>query len=376
MQCVTHLFNLLASVSGLFWKKASVVKDVENIGKGRMLFPILFVLLCSSTYGQDGVVHERSFVHDDSLRSYLLYVPDAYNGQTDWPLVINYHGYNVDANFQMNYTGMNATADTAHFLVAYPQGLLVNNPFNGTKGPGWNLLGGTLSENDDVDFSLELINHVKADYMVDPARTHVTGWSMGAGMAYELACAHPAQIASLAAVDEQMDDGLLGSCSPGRAMSFLQIHGTADPLVPFNGAAAGGVSFSPAPLTASFYAGLNSCMDSTEIEIEDSIAGDSSTVTLTKYTSCNDDTEILFYRINNGGHTWPGSTPIPGLEFLGHTNQDINANSEIWNFFKRNPHPDYVANGVVHERSFMQDDSLRSYLLYVPDAYDGQADWP
>jgi polyhydroxybutyrate depolymerase len=289
-------------------------------------------------------------VHDDSLRSYLLYVPAAYDGQEEWPLVINFHGFSSSAGGQMGLSQMNSVADTANYLLAYPQGLMVNNPVAGTRGPGWNLGGpvgnrriALLSDNDDVDFGLELINHVKTDYLVDPSRMHVTGWSMGAGMAYEMACAHADMIASLAAVAEQMDDGLLESCVPG-AMSFLQIHGTADPIVSFDAFAGGGIIFSPAPATASKFATIHSCSDSTETEIADSVAGDSSTVTLIEYTGCDDETEVLFYRVNNGGHSWPGGGALP--PFLGAVNQDINASAEILSFFKRNPYPN-LTTGVI-----------------------------
>ena len=97
-----------------------------------------------------GSVLEESFVHNDSLRSYLLYVPDAYDGSEDWPLVINYHQFGWSPRDYMAHTRMNAVADTGRFLIAYPQGLSVLNPVAMQQGPGWNESGG-LSENDDVD---------------------------------------------------------------------------------------------------------------------------------------------------------------------------------------------------------------------------------
>ena len=244
---------------------------------------------------------------------------------------------------------MDQVADTTNFFIAYPQGLMVNNPVYGTQGVGWNILGGTLSANDDVDFSLKLINQIKADYLIDSSRIHVTGWSMGAAMAYEMACVHSNLIASIAAVSNQMDDGSLATCTP-RKMSFLQMHGTADPIIPFNGISAGGVVFSAAPKTAAFFAALSSCSDSTVTEIENSNTTDESTVTLIEYAACNDEMEVLFYRINGGGHSWPGGGSVPS--FLGAVNQDIDASSEILSFFKRNPpveSPTAIAKSQDHQ---------------------------
>ena len=48
------------------------------------------------------------------------------------------------------------------------------------------------------------------------------------------------------------------------------------------------------------------------------------------FENCNDDAAVSFYKIKNGGHTWPGTKLI-----LGVTNKDFEASTEIWNFFKQ-----------------------------------------
>lgn len=332
-------------------------------------FTILwFCLLVSYLAQGQGDTISQSFVHNDSIRSYLLYVPEAYDGSEDWPLVINYHGFTNSAADQMHISQMNTVADTGHFLIAYPQGLLVNNPFLGYAAPGWNVTG-TLSTNDDIGFSNMLIDQVQATYAIDAARIYVTGWSMGASIAFEVSCKLADRIAAVAGVSNQMADSQIANCDPGRPLSAMLIQGTADPIVPFDG---DGILFSAASVTPSFWAGYNNCApDSVVTDFPDLVTTDTSTVTLIEYTDCDAGTEVLFYRINGGGHSWPGGGALP--PFLGKTNQDINASSEIWNFFQRNPHPN--PPGAVLEKSFVHNDSLRSYLLYVPYAYDGSEDW-
>ncbi len=317
-----------------------------------------------------GRLLEKTLMQGDSVRSYLLYVPDAYDGTEDWPLVINYHGYSQTAGNQVYVSAMNPVADTGRFLVAYPQGLLVFNPFAGTTAPGWNVLD-TLSVNNDFDFTFRLIDSIAADYQVDPLRVHATGWSMGSSMAWEAACRLSDRIASVAGVSNQMTDDQLANCNPRRPMSSLYIHGTDDPVVPYNGVPG---FFSPAIETASFWARNADCSpDSMVTDLEDVDPTDTSTVTLIEYTDCYTGTEVLFYRINGGGHGWPGGGEYPP-SLVGRTNRDINASSEIWNFFQRNPHP--IPPGRVLEKTLQQGDSVRSYLLYVSDAYDGSEDWP
>jgi len=333
-----------------------------------LLTPILFLpaLLC----GQ-GDTLLQTFVHNDSLRSYYLYVPEAYDGSEEWPLVLNYHGFTNTATNQMDISQMNPVADTAHFLVAYPQGLSIANPAFGFIAPGWNI-DGTLSDNDDFGFTSQLIDHIDAAYSVDRARVHATGWSLGAIMSYTLSCEMPEQIASIGAVSGRLIDFQIANCDPGRPYSTLLIYGTDDPIDSYEG---DGFFFSAVPNTPAFYADFNNCStDSVVTELPDVMTADSSTVTLIEYENCDAGTEVLFYRINGGGHAWPGGTDVfPDLN-LGQLNLDIKASSEIWNFFQRNPHPSPA--GQVLERSFVHNDSLRSYLLYVPADYDGTEEWP
>jgi len=56
---------------------------------------------------------------------------------------------------------------------------------------------------------------------------------------------------------------------------------------------------------------------------------DNCTVERIAYNDCDGDRKVHFYRVDGGEHTWPGAFPI------GVTNMDINASSEIWNFFNQ-----------------------------------------
>jgi polyhydroxybutyrate depolymerase len=45
--------------------------------------------------------------------------------------------------------------------------------------------------------------------------------------------------------------------------------------------------------------------------------------------------EVRAYRILGGGHTWPGGFQYLGVWIIGRTNRDIDADEELWNFFRR-----------------------------------------
>lgn len=53
------------------------------------------------------------------------------------------------------------------------------------------------------------------------------------------------------------------------------------------------------------------------------------------YKNCKEKTEVIFYAIEGGGHTWPNGYKYLPERFVGKTSKDINANEVIWNFFKK-----------------------------------------
>ncbi len=307
------------------------------------IFGCLLFCLFGSVFAQSGTVLERNFMHEGNQRSYLLNVPNDYTGQEDWPLVINYHTHGSSPNLQMlTHTKMNTVADTAHFFVAYPQGLPTSIPGFGTKS-GWNVPG-FASNFDDVDFTDSLIQHIRNDFNIDSRRIHATGWGNGCTFAFYLAMKRPDVFASVGGVSGPMTFAMLDSFTFIRSFSTLLMHGTANPQIPFEGIP--GVIM-PAATTPSFWAAQNNCStDSIVTDLPDLVTSDSSTVTLIEYVDCDPNTEILFYRVNNGGHPWPGNAPSFPPSIAGFTNRDINGSVEMWNFFKRNPHPGPV-DGII-----------------------------
>lgn len=276
----------------------------------------------------------KTIMVDTIEREYLLYVPAAYDDNKPWPLVFNLHGAGSNAQAQMTFSGMNAVADTAHFLIAYPTGIS-----NRQGQPGWNEPKLSALQ-DDVQFVSDMIDQISSEYMVDPARVYATGMSNGGGMSFTLACSLSDRLAAIASVSAP--GTLIEECQPGRSIPIMYIHGTADVIVPFQGGPSPVVpiTFPPARDRVQFWLDNNGCTGEPVItEFEDINTADSSTVTLEKYSDCDNSTEVFFYVIDNGGHTWPGGPAAqipPGFEpFFGNINQDINASVEIWNFFNR-----------------------------------------
>ena len=48
-------------------------------------------------------------------------------------------------------------------------------------------------------------------------------------------------------------------------------------------------------------------------------------------------TEVAFYIVQGGGHTWPGGFQYLPEAVIGRTSRDLDANRIIWEFFKEHP---------------------------------------
>lgn len=259
-----------------------------------------------------------SFQYDGQLRDYRLYVPEAYDGSEPWPLVFNLHGYTSNAFQQQIYSQMDVVADTGHFLVCYPNG--VDN--------SWNVGFGGLNT-DDVGFINALLDTLAASFQIDSDRVYSCGMSNGGFMSYKLACELTHRFTAVASVTGSMVPAEASACSPSSPLPVLEIHGTADLVVPYNGLFN---SLSISELLA-FWTGKNACTgDPVILPVPNINLLDGSTAELIQYNDCQEDAEVWHYKVINGGHTWPGASIIAGV-----TNQDFNASAAIWEFFLRHP---------------------------------------
>ncbi len=264
----------------------------------------------------------KTLTHGGLQREYRLYEPAIYDGSESVALVFNLHGYTSTAWQQELYTGFAAIADTANFILVHPEGTLDN-----TGTTFWNTFGSPNETVDDVGFISVLIDSIAAEYNIDMNRVYSTGMSNGGFMSYKLACELSYRIAAIASVTGAMIDPAFLACNPSHPTPVMQIHGTADPTVPYLGST--GVLGAEAGVA--YWVDYNNC-NTTAIEtaVPDINQADGTTADQFVYAGGDEGSSVEFYRINGGGHTWPGA-PID----IGVTNKDFSASVEIWRFFNQ-----------------------------------------
>jgi polyhydroxybutyrate depolymerase len=249
-------------------------------------------------------------------RDFFLYVPEIYDDATPAPLVFCFHGYGSSASVNLSYTGFRPVADTAGFILIHPQGTL---DITGTAH--WNV-GWGLSTVDDVAFTQDMIDYTSDLYNVDSERVYSTGMSNGGFMSYVLACELSNEIAAIASVTGSMSPPTASNCNPSHPTPILQIHGTADPTVPYEGA----IFSQNIDDVLSYWVNHNNCNTTpSQTPIPDINPGDGSTVDHFVYGSGENGATVELFKVYNGGHDWPG--------VFG--NFDISSNIEIWKFFSK-----------------------------------------
>ena len=113
-------------------------------------------------------------------------------------------------------------------------------------------------------------------------------------------------------------------------MPILHIHGTDDYFVSYSASG----YWKSVDETLNYWTEYNSCVLTPETTIlPDLDPNDGCTVEKITYTNCDNNANVILFKVIKGGHTWPGAGD-PGYTFAGNANNDFDANVEILNFFK------------------------------------------
>ena len=258
----------------------------------------------------------NSFIFEGVNRNYLAYIPATLPQGSPAPVVLVLHGFTQTAQGIMNYSGFNAIAASEGFIAVYPNGVNLS----------WNV-GFSASGTNDVGFLSALIDTLNAKYPIDLDRVYACGMSNGGFMSYRLACELSDRIAAIASVTGSMTTETFSNCHPERPVPVMEIHGTSDLIVNYNGA----TGIKAIPEVIAYWTAQNDCPELPHTTALPDLVNEGSRVERSSYNPCAGNSEVVLMKVIDGGHTWPGSANSG----FGNTNRDINASREIWEFFNR-----------------------------------------
>jgi polyhydroxybutyrate depolymerase len=271
---------------------------------------------------------EEEVVSNDLARRYHVHLPSNYEVSNSLPLLIAFHGRLGTGEKMIKQTGFNGIADREGFIVVYPEG------FKRGWADGRGITHADKQGVDDVAFIDKLIKVSHERFSIDSTRIYIAGHSNGGFMAQRLAFERSHQFAAVAAVAASLSELLASRCAPSRSMPILFINGTADPVTPYEGGRQpGGARVLSVEDTVKMWANFNGCKKSPEVQ-EIHGLDSSPLVSVFTYAPCQNHTRVKLYRIEGGGHVWPGEPESLSKSEVGKMNREIDASEEIWRFFK------------------------------------------
>jgi poly(3-hydroxybutyrate) depolymerase len=133
-------------------------------------------------------------------------------------LVLDMHGYTMNADQEDKGTGMRALGQARGYVVVQPTA-------PGTP-PGWD-------QATHAPLVFAFIADAAAAFVTDPARAHVTGFSQGGGMTWRMICAHADFFASAAPLSGLTGCEFMAPNLPSREVPVMQVHGHKDSILNF-----------------------------------------------------------------------------------------------------------------------------------------------
>ena len=221
-------------------------------------------------------------------RSFIMHVPSAYKGDKPVPLLIDYHPIGGNSEGQMRDTKYKALTDPEGVISLYPQGTTK------TMGPGWNV-GPCCSNDDDLEFTREMIKYVREKACIDPQRIYAAGFSMGGGMSNHVACMMSDVFAAVAPAAMDLNKTNSAKCTKARPISVINFRGTNDQVCRYGGGDSGfndGLNFLGAEGTFKFWAEADGCTGSPSKNKDG----------CDEYSNCKDGVKVVLCTKQGGQH--------------------------------------------------------------------------
>jgi polyhydroxybutyrate depolymerase len=249
-----------------------------------------------------------------------LYVPSHYSPATPTPLVILLHGYSASGGEEDLYLDGHAAAEADTVLYIHPDGTIdaTGNRFWNATNACCDFYGSTV---DDVAYLSSLITEIETRYNVDKKRVYFFGHSNGAFMSYRMACDQAGTVAAIASLAGAtwLDTSM---CKPSEPVSVLEVHGTADQEILYDGgttdtvggvdggsdaaAITGGGVYPGVTTTIADWVAYDGCSSSANTSLPPLDIAVGMSTTVTQYASgCKGGSEVELWTIAGGMHV-PG----------------------------------------------------------------------
>lgn len=244
----------------------------------------------------------QDFDYTNTREKTLIYLPENYDKNKKYPLLISLHGLGGSASMQNLIFDFRPLATEFGFILAVPNGL------QGAAGLRfWNgtdfCCGVNQKPVDDVQYIRDLVDGMAEEYSIDRKRIHLFGHSNGGFLSHRIACEAPdliASIASFAGVTFKNPE----KCNGKDPVPVLQIHGTSDLIISYNGSGA----YPSAKDTVKQWVQINNCKTDKTVKSENNHLKPRNMKIPTLKTLeetwefCENDSKVSLWTVEKGEH--------------------------------------------------------------------------
>ncbi len=240
-------------------------------------------------------------------RAYLLLRPVGSTQRL--PLVVLLHGRGLTPTAMVTLSGLSPLVADGRAILAVPAGL--DRSWNagadccGTAGR---------SRPDDPAFVRSVVTAVLYGEPVDAHRVFLVGYSNGGKLALRMACEDPSAFAGVATYGAVP----LVPCARGRPVSVLLAAGTADQVLPYDGA------LLARPPLMSMAAAVTLWRERDGCPVRPATTRRVGPVEIMIWHECRDRAAVAAVTYHDAPHSWPAPPRVPAA---------ASAATVIWNFF-------------------------------------------
>ncbi|OBK44395.1 hypothetical protein A5655_14830 [Mycobacterium sp. 1081908.1] len=256
-------------------------------------------------------------------------------------LVLMLHGTLQTAGGIRPFAGysFDSCAADGSAVVIYPDA--IHRDWNGARKAI--MLRQSTKQVDDVAFIRALIDHAVMTEGVDPSKTYVVGFSLGGQMTIRLIHEIPELLAGAAVLSANVPaaTNLNISHDARQALPVITIHGTADPLAPYEGGIVGFHGHFPkgehlsAEHSARYFATRNGITSEPTITPLPHYGADGDSTSVVRYDYEHPGhAPVRFYAVHGGGHVLPNPRHTSAKWFWGASTRDLCAADAVADFFR------------------------------------------
>lgn len=202
--------------------------NIKSLKSAALLVGVILLSACNQSLSGQTIAaksNSQNLILND--RSYVLALPQNYQADKNYKLLLAFHGSGGSGKNMQNIAGFERLSDD--YIVVYPDSK-IEEWNDGCQCNKTHRLG-----IDDLDFVDKLIVDVTSRYSVDIGQIYAAGFSQGGLFAQNLLCNRSEVFKGIASVASPMSVQLSLSCKIQKTTSYMMVHGKKDNVLPFEG---------------------------------------------------------------------------------------------------------------------------------------------